>query len=102
MKAAICCAALSIPRPDPVPDELVFAGLTLCFLAAAAITAKETLRFPRNNMKTKCVLIGSGGCNKKLGQKRCTYSCNNGPAVDIPIPCGPGNWDPACPWEIVY
>ncbi len=47
--------------------------------------------------KRKCTLIGSGGCNKKKGLKRCTYSCDGGPAEEIPIPCGPGNWDPPCP-----
>ena len=49
--------------------------------------------------KEKCKLIGSGGCNKKKGLKRCTYSCPRG-KVEGPIPCGPGNWDPPCPgWD---
>jgi len=49
--------------------------------------------------KEKCKLIGSGGCNKKKGLKRCTYSCPSG-QVEAPIPCGPGNWDPSCPgWD---
>ena len=51
----------------------------------------------KEKKKRKCKLIGSGGCNKKRGLKRCTYSCDDQPSEDFPIPCGPGNWDPPCP-----
>jgi RHS repeat-associated protein len=59
----------------------------------------EVIIETRTEKKEKCKLIGSGGCNKKKGLKRCTYSCPRG-EVEAPIPCGPGNWDPACPgWD---
>jgi len=50
----------------------------------------------------ECTLIGSGGCNKKNGLKRCTYHCEPGGVEQHPIPCGPGNWDPDCPWTLEY
>jgi len=46
--------------------------------------------------REKCTNSGSGGCNKKKGLKRCSYACPNKGAVEISIPCGPGNWDPSC------
>ncbi len=46
--------------------------------------------------REKCTNSGSGGCNKKKGLKRCNYACPNKGAVEISIPCGPGNWDPSC------
>ena len=53
----------------------------------------------RRQDKEECTLIGSGGCNKKKGLKRCSYDCPRGP-VEAPIKCGPGNWDPPCPgWD---
>ena len=52
---------------------------------------------PLGGPKRNCKLIGSGECNRTKGLKRCTYTCDGKPSEDIPIPCGPGNWDPACP-----
>ena len=50
--------------------------------------------------RPKCKLVGSGGPNKKKKKKRCTYSCDGGPAEDAFIDIGPGNWDPPCPgWD---
>jgi hypothetical protein len=53
---------------------------------------------PRTAVDAKCRNVGSGGCNRRAGTKRCSYGCDNGTSCsDMNISCGPGNWDPACP-----
>lgn len=73
------------PLIEPILEDILF----------------DSWRRPRcDEPARKCKLIGSGGCNKKAGLKRCTYSCDGGPAEDHSIPCGPGNWEPKCPrWD---